>query len=76
MEKIPLRGALLSAISKYNSGHQIKKNAISRACDAYGREERCTQGFGGRPEQNRPLGISRSRWEDNMTLDIQDLGLN
>ena len=30
----------------------------------------------GRPEQNWPIGISRRRWEDNTTLDIQEVGLN
>ena len=29
----------------------------------------------GRPEGRRPLGISRLRWEDNIKLDLQDMGV-
>jgi hypothetical protein len=28
----------------------------------------------GRPEGNRPLGSPRSRWEDNIEMDLQDMG--
>jgi hypothetical protein len=28
----------------------------------------------GQPEGNRPLGIPRYRWEDNIRLDIQEVG--
>jgi hypothetical protein len=29
----------------------------------------------GRPEGKRPLGRSRSRWEDNIEKELQDVGL-
>jgi hypothetical protein len=29
------------------------------------------QGFGGRPERKRLLGRPRSRWEDNIKMDLQ-----
>jgi hypothetical protein len=28
----------------------------------------------GKPERKRPLGISRRRWEDNIKMDLQELG--
>jgi hypothetical protein len=28
----------------------------------------------GRPEGRRPLGRPRRRWEDNITMDLQELG--
>jgi hypothetical protein len=28
----------------------------------------------GKPEGNRPLGISRRRWKDNIKMDLQDVG--
>jgi hypothetical protein len=34
-------------LTKYLAGHQIEKNAMNRACSAYGTEERFIQGFGG-----------------------------
>jgi hypothetical protein len=29
----------------------------------------------GRPEERRPLGRPRHRWEDNIKLDLQQVGL-
>ena len=28
----------------------------------------------GKPEGNRPLGIPRHRWEDNIKMDLQEMG--
>jgi hypothetical protein len=28
----------------------------------------------GRPDERRPLGIPRHRWEDNIKMDLQELG--
>ena len=28
----------------------------------------------GKPEEKRPLGRSRGRWEDNIKIDLQDVG--
>jgi hypothetical protein len=28
----------------------------------------------GKPEANRPLGRPRCRWEDNITMDLQEVG--
>jgi len=28
----------------------------------------------GRPEGRRPLGIPRRKWEDNITIDLQEVG--
>jgi hypothetical protein len=30
----------------------------------------------GRPEGKRPLGRSRYRWEDNIKLDLKEIGIN
>ena len=44
------------------------------ACSAYGGEERCIQGLVGKPEGKRPLGRPRRRWEDNIKMDLQEVG--
>ena len=44
------------------------------ACSAYGGEERCIQDFGGKTEGKRPLGRPRRRWEDNIRMDLQEVG--
>jgi len=32
--------------------------------------------FDGKPEGKRPLGRSRRRWEDNIKLDLKQMGIN
>jgi len=44
------------------------------ACSAYGGGERRIQGFGGETEGRRPLGRPRRRWEDNIKIDLQEVG--
>ena len=29
-----------------------------------------------KPKRNRPLGRSKSRWEDNIRMNLRDLGIN
>ena len=40
----------------------------------YGGEERCTQDFGGETRGKELLGRPRRRWEDNIKLDLQEVG--
>jgi hypothetical protein len=40
----------------------------------YGREERRIQGCGGETLGKEPLGRPRHRWEDNINMDIQEVG--
>ena len=30
----------------------------------------------GRPTEKRPLGRSRRRWEDNIRMDLEEIGIN
>jgi len=43
------------------------------ACGAYGGGKRGAQGLG-KPEVKRPLGRPRRRWEDNIKMDLQEVG--
>jgi len=47
---------------------------MGRACSAYGGEERRIQGFGGETWRIEPLGRPRRTWEDNIKLDLQEVG--
>jgi len=46
---------------------------VDRTCGTHGGGERCLQGLVGRPEGNRPLGRPRSRWEDNIKMDLREI---
>jgi hypothetical protein len=45
---------------------------MSMACSKDGREEVCIQGFDGKPEDDRLLGRSKRRCEDNIEMDLRD----
>jgi hypothetical protein len=53
--------------TKYFSGDQIVKE-ICWACSTYGERRGVHRTLGG--TRNRPLGIPRSRWENNIKMDL------
>ena len=44
------------------------------ACGAHGGRERCAQGSSGETRGKEPLGRPRRRWEDNIKMDLQEVG--
>ena len=64
-------------LTQYCSGDKTEKNKMGGECSMYVGEERCIQGFfdGGKPEGKRPLGRRRRKWEDNIKMDLQEVGL-
>ena len=44
------------------------------ACSADGEERGVCRVLVGKPEGKRPLGRPRRRWEDNIKMDLQEVG--
>jgi hypothetical protein len=44
------------------------------ACSAYGEGRGVYRVLVGKPEGKRPLGRRRLRWEDNIKMDLQEVG--
>jgi hypothetical protein len=61
-------------LTQYCAGGKIEKNEMGRPCGTYGGEERLYRVLEGKLEGKRPLGISRPRWEDNIKMDLQEVG--
>ena len=62
---------------QYCSGDQIEKNEMGGAgwaSSTYGGEEMRIQGLVGKPEEKKPLARARLRWEDNIKMDLQEVG--
>ena len=55
-------------------GGKIEKNEVGRACGLHGRGERCAQGSSGETRGKEPLGRPGHRWEDNIKMDLQEVG--
>jgi hypothetical protein len=49
-------------------------NERGGSCSIYGIEERRIQGLVGKPEGKRPRGRPRRRWENNIKMDLQEMG--
>jgi hypothetical protein len=47
---------------------------VGWTCGTHGGGERCLQGFGW--EARRPLGRSWRRWEDNIKMDLGEIGID
>jgi hypothetical protein len=55
-------------------GGKIEKNEMGRACGAYGGGEVCAQGVGEEARGKEAIGETRRRWEDDIRMDLQDVG--
>jgi hypothetical protein len=60
---------LSELIPKYHQADQIKENEFGGACGTRGREDK---GFGGKPEEKRPIGTPKRRWEDGISVRKHD----
>jgi hypothetical protein len=46
---------------------------MGRTCSSYGEGRSVYRFLVGKPEGQRPLGRSRSRWEDNIKMDVHEV---
>ena len=53
---------------------KIEKNERGVACSTYGERRGVYRVLVEKPERKRPLGRSRHRWEDNIKMDLQEVG--
>ena len=61
-------------LTQYCAGGKIETNEMGRACSAYGEDRGVQRVLVGKPDGKRPLGRPRRRWEDNIKLDLQEVG--
>jgi hypothetical protein len=69
-----MRSLPISTPLKILFGDQIKKNEMGGACSTYGERRGVYKVLVGKPEEQRPLGRPRRRWEDNIKMDLQEVG--
>jgi hypothetical protein len=61
-------------LTQYCASDKIEKNEMGGACSAYGLSRGVYRGLVGKPEEKRPLERPRLRWEDNIKIDLQEVG--
>jgi hypothetical protein len=47
---------------------------MGRACRTYGEKRDAYRILAGKPEGNRPLGRPTCKWEDNIKMDVREIG--
>jgi hypothetical protein len=66
--------------SEFKPGQELRvlylktKNEMGKVCSAYRGGETCTGFLWENLTEKRPLGRPRHRWEDNIKMDIQEVG--
>jgi hypothetical protein len=60
--------------AKYNQNHHIKEDEMGRECSMNGAKSNAYRILVGKPEEERPLGRPRSRWVDNIKIDLRETG--
>ena len=65
---------MISISHKILFGRSNKNTEMGGACGTYGRQEKCYRVSVRKSEGKRPLGRPRHRWEDNIKMDLQEVG--
>jgi hypothetical protein len=60
--------------ARYNYNYQIKEDEMGRACSTNGEKRTAYRILVGNPEGNRPLGRPKHRWEDNIRINLREIG--
>jgi hypothetical protein len=61
-------------LTQYCAGDKIEKNEMGGACTAYGEGRGVYRVLVSKPEGKRPLGKPRCRWENNIKMDLREVG--
>ena len=69
-----MKSLVICTPTQYCVGGKIEKNEMGGACGAYGRGRGMHRVLVGKPEGKRPLGRPRRRWEDNIKMNLQEVG--
>jgi hypothetical protein len=59
--------------TKYYYSYENKEDRMGGGCSMHGENWECLH-FVGNPEGMRTLGRSRRRWEDNIKMDLTEIG--
>jgi len=69
-----MRSLMICILIQYCSDDQVEKNEVYGACSMYGESRSVYRILVGKSEGKRPLGRPRRIWEDNIKMDLQEVG--
>jgi hypothetical protein len=51
----------------------VKEGEMGSSCSTYKKKEKSLRVLVGKPEENRPLGRPRSRWGNNIKMNLKEI---
>jgi hypothetical protein len=73
-ENYTMRSLIIYTLHPILLGDQIEKNEMGGALQRMGERRGLYRDLLGKPEGKRPLGRTRRRWEDNIKMELQEVG--
>jgi len=70
-----LRSLIICTACQICPGDQIEKNEIGGACNTYGERRGVYRVLVRNPEGKKPLGRPSRRWEHNIKMGLQEVGM-
>jgi hypothetical protein len=58
----------------YNQNYQVKEDEMGRAFSTNGEKRGAYRILLGKREGRRPIGTCSSRWDDNIKMDVREIG--
>jgi hypothetical protein len=68
------RSFMLCTLTTYHSGNQVKKTEMGRTCSMHGDRRGAYRFLVGKPKGRRSLGRPRHRQENNIKIDLREVG--
>jgi hypothetical protein len=72
--KFNKEASLSLLLTQYCGSYKIEKNEMGEACSLNGEKIGVYRSLLGKSEGKRPLGRPRHIWEDNIKMDLQEVG--
>jgi hypothetical protein len=69
-----MRSFITLRFAKYHYNDQIKEDEMGRICSTNGEKRNAYRILAVKPEGKRPLGRRKRRWEDNIRMDLGEIG--
>jgi hypothetical protein len=71
-----MRSSMICTAHQIFSGDKIEKNEMGGACNTYGEQRGVYRVLVGKREGKRPHGRTRRKWQDNIKMDLLEVGMD
>jgi hypothetical protein len=69
-----MRSFITCTLRQVYLNDQVKEDEMDGVCSTHGEKRNAYRILVGKPERKRPLGKPRHRWEDNIRMNVREIG--